>query len=303
MYLKRNKMDKEHEVQQILEINRAAGNGAKKIIQKIAVSSLREKLLLRDDKFIKEKWYQDHFVNYLEFFSIKEGLADTIEVLEDLFPLESLENDLKEETAQEAHEKEKECEVFLYQKREERWEEGEKNPRIHLKIVIWPFQIPFVLELIPYEGEILLPEEKILESVLPEKISYCMFTPEEYLSRSFYRIIDDLELIYSLSWYNDSYDILTKKVVEGRKVSKSLGQLLLENSIPALEERLDIVSSFEDYEYMEKRWENYNKGAACPEWKQVIELLIRFFTPIFEMIQKDEVFIGDWMPQVGRYLD
>lgn len=280
------------------------GMEQKKIIQKIAISPLREKLLIRDDKFLEEKWYQEHLVNYLEFFSPKEGLADTVEVLEELFPFESPQNDLTEDTSQEPdRQEEKEFEIFLYQKQEERWKAGDKNPRIHLKIVKWPFQIPFVLELIPYEGDSLALEEKIIENALSEKISYCMFTSEEYLSRSFYRIIEDLELIYSLSWYQDSYDILTEKVVEGRRVSQSLGQLLLENAIPLLEERLDIISSFEDYEYMEKRWENYRKGESCPEWGQVIELLVRFFAPIFEMTQKDEIFIGDWMPQLGRYLD
>lgn len=237
-------------------------------------------------------------------FSPKEGLADTVEILEELFSLEFPQNNLTEDTSQELdRQEEKEFEIFLYQKQEERWKAGDKNPRIHLKIVKWPFQIPFVLELIPYEGDSLVLEEKMIENALSEKISYCMFTSEEYLSRSFYRIIEDLELIYSLSWYQDSYDILTEKVVEGRRVSQSLGQLLLENEVPSLGERLDIISSFEDYEYMEKRWENYRKGEACPEWGQVIELLVRFFAPIFEMAQKDEIFIGDWMPQLGRYLD
>ena len=296
-------MDKEHELQQILEIKLAAGNGAEKIIQKIAVSSLREKLLLRDDRLIDEKWYREHFVNYLEFFSPKEGLADTIEVLENLFPLESLEDGLTQEISHESGQEEKECRIFLYQKQEEKWDEGGGNPRIQLKIVMWPFQIPFALELIPYDVECILPEEKLLEGALPEKVSYCMFTAEEYLSRSFYHIIDDLELVYSMSWYSDCYDILTERVVEGRKVCQSLEQLLLEYPIPLLEERLEMIASFEDYEYMEKRWENYRKGKSFPEWKQVLELLMRFFTPILEVILKDEVFIGDWMPQIGRYLD
>ena len=78
---------------------------------------------------------------------------------------------------------------------------------------------------------------------------------------------------------------------------------MLFRSIPLLEERLEMIASFEDYEYMEKRWENYRKGKSFPEWKQVLELLMRFFTPILEVILKDEVFIGDWMPQIGRYLD
>ena len=40
-----------------------------------------------------------------------------------------------------------------------------------------------------------------------------------------------------------------------------------------------------------------------PQWKEVIELLTAFFAPIFEGVLKDEVFLGDWMPELGRYLE
>lgn len=209
--------------------------------------------------------------------------------------------------------------VVLYQKRNERWQMGDKNPRIRLKIIEWPFQIPFELELIPYAGTAVQVEEKILEdSISQEKIIYHMFSKEEYLSRTFYKIVEDLELISLMSWYKDSYDILTTHMVSGRKVSESFGQLLLENSIPLLKERLEIVDSFQDYKYMEKRWENYmgrfwtKPLPLCgsdeierddPKWHQVIRLCVRFFTPIFDVALKNELFIGDWMPQIGRYLD
>lgn len=350
-------MDKECGMHQILEINLTAGNGAEKIIQEIAASPLQEKLILRDDKFLGREWYREHLVNYLEFFTPKSGLADTAELLEKLFPMES-------SNAQEP-EKYGECKVFLYQDLEGKWRDGGKNLRIYLKIVKWPFQIPFVLELIPFEGDTLPLLEKALEHVQQEeKTIYRMFTAEEYLSRSFYHIIDDLELVYSLSWYRDIHSILTGYVVEGRKVSQSFGQLLLENAIPRLEERLEIISSFEEYGYMKKRWENFckraanaskggqiaevqgkedrdgpvgqvsgvgqpegqsgqdtsgsqpeegetngkegTKGSYCPveypEWGQVIQLLVRFISPVVDATLRDELFIGDWMPQFGRYI-
>ena len=31
--------------------------------------------------------------------------------------------------------------------------------------------------------------------------------------------------------------------------------------------------------------------------------MVKFLTPIFEGILKDEIFLGDWMPELGRYLD
>ena len=196
-----------------------------------------------------------------------------------------------------------------------------KNPRIRLKILEWPFQIPFELELIPYAGTAVQITEKTLEdSASQEKIIYHMFSQEEYLSRSFYKIVEELELITPMSWYKDGYDILTTQMISGRKVSESFGQLFLENAIPGLKERLEIVDSFQDYKYMEKRWENYmgrfwtkslplcdgdeiEPESGEPNWQQVIQLFVRFFTPIFDVALKNELFIGDWMPQIGRYLD
>ncbi len=316
-------MDKESEVYQFPEMNLIAGSGAEKIIQKIYDSSLRAKLLLKNDKFLNREWYQEHLVNYLEFFVSEEGFAETAEELEGLFFIEGAEweqeepqNDMEPMEKEPQNAPQQELQVVLYRKLSEKWQWGSKNPRIRLKILEWPFQIPFELELIPYAGTAVQIKEKTLEdSASQEKIIYHMFSQEEYLSRSFYKIVEELELITPMSWYKDGYDILTTQMISGRKVSESFGQLFLENAIPGLKERLEIVDSFQDYKYMEKRWENYmgrfwtKSLPLCdgdeiePNWQQVIQLFVRFFTPIFDVALKNELFIGDWMPQIGRYLD
>ncbi len=383
-------MEKESEVYQFPEMNLIAGCGAEKIIQKIYNSSLGSRLLLKNDKYLNKEWYRENLVNYLEFFSPEEGFADTVKELEGLFFMEAseweqendpeksqekLQSDLEkkqeelqsdlgqrqeelqsdlgqrqEELQSDLNQKQGELQVVLYQKQETIWQIGDKNPRVHLKIMEWPFQIPFELELIPYAGKAVQVKEKELESRFSEEnITYCMFSEEEYLSRSFYKMLEHLELINLMSWYKESYDILTGQMVSGRRVSESFGQLLLDNNIPLLKERLDIVDSFKNYRYMEKRWKNYmsrffpeqtrtqdkpqsvleplsenpmylhmlekeeidgnlqeeirEDESDCPEWSQVIELLVRFFTPIFDMVLRNELFIGDWMPQIGRYLD
>ncbi len=320
-------MDKESEVYQFPEMNLIAGSGAE-IIQKIYDSSLRAKLLLKNDKFLNREWYQEHLVNYLEFFVSEEGFAETAEELEGLFFIEGAEweqeepqNDMEPMEKEPQNAPQQELQVVLYRKLSEKWQWGSKNPRIRLKILEWPFQIPFELELIPYAGTAVQIKEKTLEdSASQEKIIYHMFSQEEYLSRSFYKIVEELELITPMSWYKDGYDILTTQMISGRKVSESFGQLFLENAIPGLKERLEIVDSFQDYKYMEKRWENYmgrfwtkslplcdgdeiEPESGEPNWQQVIQLFVRFFTPIFDVALKNELFIGDWMPQIGRYLD
>lgn len=386
-------MDKECGAYQIQEINLAAGYGAEKIMQKIATSPLKEKLLLRNNKILEKGWYENNLVNFLEFFSPKDGLAETVKSLEDLFVQdieveevqeeseeaqegrdfqwewkESLEEFGSQEELAEAQEgwgfqedwqeaqegqslpeglkevpggqslpeglgeapggqgspeglgeapggqslpegpeeAQEEYRVVLYKKQEEGWEEQRKNPRIYLKIIHPPYLVPFELELIPFEGGTIPLKENFLESDLFEEIiSYPMFTAEEYLSRSFYKIVDNLELIHNMSWYKECYDILVEEVLEGKKVSQSFIKLLLENSIPDLSSRIEVIGSFKDYNYMEKRWENQGRRTEMeyPDWSQVIELVVRFFTPICEVVSRGEIFIGDWLPQFRRYLD
>lgn len=332
-------MDKGSRIYQVPEMNLAAGRGTEIIIRKIGSALLGEKLLLRNDSCLNEEWYQKILVNHLEFFSPEEEVADIVEILESLFTPEFEETQKESEegiseTEREPEEPEeyipeterepeepKESEedvseikeepdglcVVLCSRREERWEEGEKNPRIHLKITERPYHIPFEIEIIPYKGEIREFQEKVFRGREREEqeITYFMLTPEEYISRSFYEIMDNLELIGNLSWYREIYDILLKEVIIGKKVSQSFGQLLMECPIPLLKTRLDIINEYEDYGYMKKRWEiqNSREGIYGPSWSQVIQLLVKFFTPILEMALRDEIFIGDWIPQFGRYLD
>ena len=96
-------MDKESEVYQFPEMNLIAGSGAEKIIQKIYDSSLRAKLLLKNDKFLNREWYQEHLVNYLEFFVSEEGFAETAEELEGLFFIEGAEWEQEEPQIGRAH--------------------------------------------------------------------------------------------------------------------------------------------------------------------------------------------------------
>lgn len=343
-------MEKESESYLVSEINLAAGFGAREIMQKIGTSSLGEKLLLRNDKFLDETWYEKYLVNRLEFFSLEENIAEAVEVLEGLFSSgifdkeessveeenlkepgmqgengEGKESDTQKESGEEKEsetqkesgkeresdtqkeseeEKEsRELEIILYKAQECQWKGGDENPKISLRIRKSPFQIPFELEIIPYRGNSgRFPKKECKEH---SQISYYMFAKEEYLSRSFYEIISHLEVINNLSWYKEIYDILTNEIVEGRKVSQSFRELMIEDPIPSLECRLDSIRNYENYKYMKKKWkkqEEKGKG-PYPKWNQMIQLLVKFYEPILNKIQEDEVFVGDWMPQIARYLD
>ena len=178
--------------------------------------------------------------------------------------------------------------------------------KIFLQIHKEPYRIPFELHLIPFPGHEVFPQKKSGTMIgTQENFTYQMFPPEEYLSLAFYEIIKDLELIKDMSWYKEVYEVLCKEPVDGRKVWENMNRLTREYPIPSFEKRLDTFSSYKDYGYMKRRWKSQSKRMMepYPQWKEVIELLTAFFAPIFEGVLKDEVFLGDWMPELGRYLD
>lgn len=293
-------MEKEKSLKQISEINQMARAGAEIIISKIGVSSIGNRLFLRNNHILNEGWYQKHVINHLEFFSSEEVLEDTIKRLKELFSLQFFKN----------HEKEnfqvKKEDLRIVLQEEKLCRDKIKYPSIPLKIWKESMQISFEITIIPYIGKVCFYEKKSLETVFSDKEEafYYIFSKEEYLSRGFFEIISNLEQIDNVSWYKEVYDIIIREVVEGRKVSQSFESLLLVKTISSIDQRLDIIKNLENNRLMKKRWKSQSRRERViyPQWHQVIKLLVKFFTPILERVLKGEIFIGDWMPQIGRYL-
>ena len=279
------------------ELYLSAGCGGRAILKGIAGSSLKERLFIRNDKALQAQNYQRSLMNHLIFFASAEGMEGTLAELKALFPLEASFRNPKTGGA--------EClQVFL----DERQEQQEGNPQVLLEIHKKPYRIPIRLEIMPYQGQGGYPQEEILieeGEAKQEAIAYCKFSSEEYLARSFYEVIDALEWLDDLLWYQEIYDILAKRAVNGRKVWECLHGLLLERPISFLRNRLNRVKGYADYSPMEERWKalHANDMEGYPQWQEVIQLLGEFYTPVFEGILKDEIFFGDWMPRLKRYLD
>ena len=68
--------------------------------------------------------------------------------------------------------------------------------------------------------------------------------------------------------------------------------------------RVEEILSYRDYPYMKKLWQRYlrQQKKKTPSFEDVMELLAKFLPPIWEAVCRDEVFIGDWMPELLRFL-
>ncbi len=168
-------------------------------------------------------------------------------------------------------------------------------------------EVPFKLIVRPIWQEELFPEEGTYQPLFlaEEKIQYKLYPMELNLAEYFYKILDRLELVGNMKPYAGAYEILTTHPVEGRRISVDLAELLTREGMNSVEERWETIRGYSDYKYMEKRWNKYRKEINKKDvaWKDVINLLNEFFTPLWDSIQQSRVFLSDWMPHLGRYLD
>lgn len=294
-------MELERSEDKIPSIFQTAIYAAENILKRIGDTPWNQRLMLKSDDFLKEEKYRNALLGKIEFFTAAENICDTVEKLESVFLMESKQKEADHTEMDEYKQDGMEMEVLFRGE----MEEG-KPVKIFLEVRSEPYRIPLELVLIPFPEHEIFPQTKTgVNSQTQETFSYHLFPSQEYLSIALYEIIKDLELIRDLSWYEGVYDVIVKEPVEGRKVWECLNRLIKEYPIPSFEKRLDTLKGYENYGYMKKRWkeQNKHKKEAYPRWEEVIALLGTFLTPIFEGVRKDEVFFGDWMPELGRYLD
>ena len=136
------------------------------------------------------------------------------------------------------------------------------------------------------------------------RISYLVYSPESEMSYDLFAIMDKLELIGSMGSYYDAYRLLRTQSLSGRYVLEQLDALTASSPVMRKEQRLYQVASYGTYTYMCKRWEKHlrSHGLAEVPWEEAHGLILKFLSPIWESLCRNEIFFDDWMPELGRYL-
>lgn len=138
-----------------------------------------------------------------------------------------------------------------------------------------------------------------------KRVPYLEYPVEIILTEKLFAIIENMELLPDLSAYHTVYHILRTEAVDGRHIRVMLMELCVKENLEPEMGRLETILSYRDYTYMRKRWQKYLRHSAQsePAWEEVMELLGEFLPRIWESLCEDEVFFGDWMPGLGRFLD
>ncbi len=150
------------------------------------------------------------------------------------------------------------------------------------------------------------PKEKTARLTLQNaaSFSYMAFPIEENVADLLFEILDKLELLNEVEKYLYLYDLLKSEALEGRKVKECLARKC-QGKLGFDENRWQEFMKYRDYSYMKKKWKviKRREKRSDLEWEEVFDFIIKFVGPLYEALIKEEVFFGDWMPELERFLD
>lgn len=185
-------------------------------------------------------------------------------------------------------------------------QKSENAYKILLNAGIGVMQVPLTVRLEPVENEKINPYPISLQLTLQKGVSLNLLQyPMEYIAADcMCEILEKLELLNDMSMYQKLYTILKEESLDGRKMQQQLLLKSAERKIRFDEQRMKLLESYRDYTYMKKKWKAYLKreNRQQPEWEEVVDAVKKLMDPIYQTTAQDMIFIGDWMPEIMRYL-
>ena len=202
--------------------------------------------------------------------------------------------------------------IFQNEKKAELWwkyrveKEGE-GICVYLSAKIEELQIPVQLVLEQEKEEPSEPSREELHPFLEEErsVEYLHYPMEGILAEHFIRIMRDMELINDMGSYYILYELLSKEMNSSRKVTEQIESLAKEQKIPLKKERFDMFEGYQSSSYMKKKWKPYLKKEKkkTPSFEEVMKVMIAYYRPIWDSLAEGNYYLGDWMPELMRYLD
>lgn len=202
--------------------------------------------------------------------------------------------------------------IFQNEKKAELWwkyrvEKEDEGICVYLSAKIEELQIPVQLVLEQEKEEPSDPSHEELHPFLEEErsVEYLHYPMEGILAEHFIRIMRDMELINDIGSYYFLYELLSKEMNSSRKVTEQIESLAKEQKIPLKKERFEMFEGYQSSSYMKKKWKSYLKKEKkkTPSFEEVMKVMIAYYRPIWDSLAEGNYYLGDWMPELMRYLD
>lgn len=165
--------------------------------------------------------------------------------------------------------------------------------------------VPVELCIRRLSGEGYVPQKQELAMLVEpaKRITYYLYPLENIFAENFLEIMEKLELVSDMEAFAVVDDLLRTLPVSGRHILELLEETAQAHPSIRKEKRLAQLKSYRKYAYMRKRWIKYSHHHAKDvSWEEVMDLLISFTDPLWKAFCRNEVFLDDWMPELGRFL-
>lgn len=269
-------------------------------LARIADSQYREALWLVNSKKLGAQAYRENRSGNLDFYYIESSREIP---KEKLIPGQKLTRELAEKLI---------GDLFLDQKKwHVTWKKdkivcSEGEVYIQLTGLEEDFQIPVEIHLSAVCEENIVPKTENIALITDgtKKFDFLTYPSESRISDLLIQAMMKLELINDMGVYLKMYDILTSQAVSGRQVIALFEDYSSREPTFTRETRLRQFEGYRNYPYMRKRWNKYRKyhGKRETEWIQVMDCIIHFLNPVWQAFTQGEIFLEDWMPELGRFL-
>ena len=258
------------------------------LLYRVSESDVKEQLWLKNSSSLGLESYRRKPVFDLSFYYVKAVSAEELHAtVEQLFHVDEAAPELSF--------------TLDYQ------EPQENNYQVHVTAKLGMMEVPLYLRIEVLKHAALEPSKGELRLFLQNNkvIHFWQYPCEQRVAECFVTILEKMELINELAVYQEIYTVLTKETLDGRRIQQQIIETGRKHEVPFGANRLSTILSYRNYTYMKKKWKSYLKQEQkkTPAWEEVIDVMERFFTPIWEAIIEDRIYIGDWMPELSRFLD
>ena len=166
--------------------------------------------------------------------------------------------------------------------------------------------VPLTLHIVDVQGERMRPESLVMDlSFVPgQRLGYFRYPAEKRAATLAFHIMNELELIAEMEPYIYLYELLRECAMDGRDAGERLREELKAAGLVPDVRRRQIFESYRHSVYMKKRWKVLLRRQRIkePSWGDVHRVLSGFILPVWEALESDTVFMGDWMPDLERFL-
>lgn len=167
-------------------------------------------------------------------------------------------------------------------------------------------QMPLSVQIRQIEISTQRPETKRFEALaIPGTvIEYRVYSRENQVSADLFEIMEKLELIGDMGAYFRVCQALRSQPLSARYLIEELEAFAGQKPKVKQMRRIAQLAGYRDYTYMRKRWEQYRKRQQAPtvSWEEALDLILALAEPIWKSFCSGEVFLGDWMPELGRFI-